>query len=164
MKNKKLFLTSLFLILFIFSNILVTSTLLLFKCSNLIISFIFASLLTLIISVIVSKKNSLTNFEILKILGLLILIIVSSIMVSGKIYDVSWDGVSYHKTAIGQLRYGWNPVYESADEFNNKMIAPIKLNNTHSIWEIIMLKVIGCMQLMYIQLLIILKQEKVWQL
>jgi len=43
-----------------------------------------------------------------------------------KTYDLTVDGNSYHKTAIAYIKNGWNPIYESIDDFaktNNDVIA-----------------------------------------
>lgn len=34
-------------------------------------------------------------------------------LVSTYVYDFSFDGNTYHKTTIGMMKNGWNPVYES---------------------------------------------------
>ena len=41
------------------------------------------------------------------------------ILLSGSVYDNTWDGAAYHKTAVGLLKEGWNPFYMSADYFNS---------------------------------------------
>lgn len=46
----------------------------------------------------------------------------------GRTYDLTIDGNSYHKTAIGFLKDGWNPIYESSKDFqkNNKEVPEIE--------------------------------------
>lgn len=34
-------------------------------------------------------------------------------MVCGQIYDLSWDGQTYHQEAVYQLAHGWNPVWDA---------------------------------------------------
>lgn len=41
---------------------------------------------------------------------LIVLLII--IVLSGKVVDVSWDGNTYHKDAVGALKNGWNPYQE----------------------------------------------------
>lgn len=49
--------------------------------------------------------------------GLLFLTIAICSFISGKIYDFSWDGQTYHQEAVLQLHSGWNPLYdEDLDE------------------------------------------------
>ena len=50
--------------------------------------------------------------------GIYILISVTCIVficavVSVNVYDFSYDGNTYHKTTIGLLKNGWNPIYQS---------------------------------------------------
>ena len=40
------------------------------------------------------------------------------ILFSGSVYDHTWDGAAYHKTAVGLLKEGWNPFYLSAESYN----------------------------------------------
>lgn len=49
-----------------------------------------------------------------------------------KTYDLTVDGNSYHKSAIAYLKNGWNPLYETAREFqknNDEVIALSKKTN-----------------------------------
>lgn len=41
------------------------------------------------------------------------IILLASTLSVTKIYDKSWDGMTYHQIAIIKLAEGWNPVYES---------------------------------------------------
>lgn len=56
----------------------------------------------------------------------IIAIILSSVVfigcayTSSQIYDGTADGNTYHKLAVGALKNGWNPVYESVGDFNKK--------------------------------------------
>lgn len=51
------------------------------------------------------KTFSLTIF-------LFIITITLCTILTGKIYDFSWDGQTYHQEAILQLQEGWNPLYD----------------------------------------------------
>ena len=44
-----------------------------------------------------------------------LLVFVGFALLMGQFYDASYDGNSYHKLAIGLLKYGWNPVYEKPE-------------------------------------------------
>ena len=44
---------------------------------------------------------------------------------ASNVYDLSEDGNTYHKTAIGSLKNGWNPFYEDNYEFNKENIPDI---------------------------------------
>ena len=60
------------------------------------------------------KENWKINFS-----GLIVatIIFMTSIVVFSNIYDVTSDGNTYHKLAIGSMKNGWNPVYESSKDF-----------------------------------------------
>ena len=62
------------------------------------------------------------------------LILLFTIFIASKTYDLSWDGNSYHKTAVGELKNGWNPLYESIEDFNASESNVLKLAGTHEIW------------------------------
>lgn len=51
---------------------------------------------------------------------LFVLIILGSILITGSIFDKSWDGQAYHQEAIIQLASGWNPYY---DDLNSDLVA-----------------------------------------
>lgn len=57
-----------------------------------------------------------------------------TIIVSGTIYDITFDGNTYHKTAVGFLEHGWNPVYQRVDEFYAASGLDIKGCSTYNIW------------------------------
>jgi hypothetical protein len=50
--------------------------------------------------------------------------IIALTLVSGAIYDTSWDGQNYHTEAILRLANGWNPFYQAApvDAMNSKFL------------------------------------------
>lgn len=42
--------------------------------------------------------------------------------------DATYDGNSYHKAAIGALKHGWNPIWQTVDEFNRSSQNPFPLS------------------------------------
>lgn len=46
--------------------------------------------------------------------------VVILVLSCGAIFDQTWDGGAYHKTAVGLLKEGWNPLYNTAVEFNER--------------------------------------------
>lgn len=61
------------------------------------------------------------------------LLAVASIAVAGALFDVSYDGNSYQKAAIGALAHGWNPLREGIDAYHARFssrLSPI----THALW------------------------------
>ena len=79
---------------------------------------ILVQVLSVIIPVIVylvftkdNKKNIFIN------LGVYLFLILILPFVFSRTYDYTVDGNSYHKTAIGFIKDGWNPIYESCLDF-----------------------------------------------
>jgi len=130
-----LFNASVLLIMFIFMNIFISSTLFIFKISINKMNCILALIITIVLFIIYSliKKENLKN-NIISILLFLILMTIS-LIISNSVYDSSWDGNSYHKTAIGALKNGWNPNYEQIEEFNESDKNEQKNVLTHKIWN-----------------------------
>lgn len=135
MKNKRLFNFGLIILIFIFNILFTTTTLYILKYSISIWNFIISLLLTLLIYYLLLKKakENLKSIitQILIFIGTLLL----SIVISINIYDVSCDGNQYHKVAIGALKNGWNPVYESITEFIESPKNPVILNKSFEIWN-----------------------------
>ncbi len=135
MKHKKIYILGLMLILFIFNNLLITSLLFLFKTSISLINAILSFILTIVIYTLIMKKEKyITKEKIINIFALT-LVIITSILISGQIYDTTYDGNTYHKTAVGELKNGWNPVYETISEFNSNDSNQIELINTYETWN-----------------------------
>ena len=59
-----------------------------------------------------------------------ILIFTVSCLLCGHVYDDSADGNGYHKFAIGLLKNGWNPIYDSQEE----IIEKINLDAEENTW------------------------------
>lgn len=135
MENKKKYLLGFFLILFIFNNIVVTSTLLLFNISITKINLPLAIILTIIIYIKAMTKEKYEKRDKIKNIIIFTLIIAASIAISGQIYDTTYDSNTYHKTSIGELKEGWNPVYETIEEHNESEKNETKLTNTYEIWN-----------------------------
>lgn len=135
MKNKKMYLFGITLIIFIFNNLLISSLLFLLNISISYINVILSFLLTILIYILIMKKENYHFKEQLISISLFIIIIITSIFISGQIYDTTYDGNTYHKTAVGQLKSGWNPVYETIEEFNDNDNNELKLTNNFDIWN-----------------------------
>lgn len=54
-----------------------------------------------------SKKQTI------QVLLLAMLLLGISAMLSNRVFDSSWDGVRYHKSMVGALKCGWNPLQET---------------------------------------------------
>jgi hypothetical protein len=49
--------------------------------------------------------------------GIAVSIVGTSLFLAGLMYDLSWDGLWYHQTAVYQLSRGWNPLADPMREF-----------------------------------------------
>ena len=116
------------LFLFMFANLLILSSVLFFfnisiSVFHLPVSFIFA-----IIELYFLCKPKIRDLIISSILIFVVFLI--SLFLCGRVFDNSYDGNSYHKEAIGFLKEGWNPIYESAEKFGKEN----SLGDTHHVW------------------------------
>lgn len=75
-------------------------------------------LITIIGFCIFYKKDKIQK-RIISILLATFVFVVGSVLV-GQIYDVTSDGNTYHKLIIGELKNGWNPVYEDSKDFGKE--------------------------------------------
>ena len=93
-------------------------------------------LLCIFILLWVLKKFNLLSlkkfYNIIIALILPIALIVGSLFVNSKIMDFTFDGNTYHKATIGLLKEGWNPLYETAAEFDNGRENKIYIENSSS--------------------------------
>lgn len=65
--------------------------------------------------VMVFHDTKITFAQVATIIG----VIAFGLFLSGVIFDISWDGNTYHKTAVGLMMDGWNPVdHECMDVLN----------------------------------------------
>lgn len=136
---KSIFLSGIAILLFIVINILISSLMFIFKVSISKYYAIISLFLSIGIVLLLAKKEGLLSkkniiYSALYILLPIVLIFVS-IYVNGKVIDTSYDGNAYQKAAIGLLKNGWNPVYESSEEFDDKSDNSVFLTESgHSIW------------------------------
>lgn len=69
-----------------------------------------------------------------KTVVLSLVVIVLSLTVSSFLFDRSSDGITYHKDAVGVFKEGFNPVYQSSEEFIESRADDSKKLTTYSIW------------------------------
>ncbi|MEG1597761.1 MAG: hypothetical protein RR359_05760 [Bacilli bacterium] len=132
---KFVFNLGLIILLFIFNNILISSLGFIVHKSIMPCNFILSIFLTLIVSIIIMYKNGYKLIHYISSLVLLAILVGLSIFASARTFDTSWDGNSYHKAAIGQLKNGWNPVYQSIEEFNESENNPLELKEPCGLWN-----------------------------
>ena len=104
------------------------------NCINLniiqIISVITPVIIYLIKNQLLSNKKKIIT---ILVYGFMVLVLP---FMYNRIYDLSVDGNSYHKTAIAFLKNGWNPLYESARKFqkDNDKVIPIEKEHKQDLW------------------------------
>lgn len=121
------FLIGLTLLSLVFSTVSISSILFLLGISINILSFISACLLTVLSTFVIgTKKLLLKPRSIIITLSVCVLIFIFSIFINSLTMETTWDGNWYHKTAVGMLKNGWNPVRESATDFYDSDRNPVK--------------------------------------
>lgn len=116
------------LFILMFANTLVLTSLLFLIKIPISVFHLPLSLALAIFELYVIKKESLKLLLISSFA--FVIVFVSSCFICGHIYDDSADGNGYHKFAIGLLKNGWNPIYDSQDEFIEKL----DLHSDANIW------------------------------
>ena len=88
-------------------------------------------IISIIFFIFYRKKENFKKSLISILIGTLFFII--SIILVGRIYDITADGNTYHKLAVGALKNGWNPLYESVEDFK---VNPFKIldDNVNAKW------------------------------
>ena len=132
--SKILFSIGLFILTFIFTNVLVSSTLFIFKISITKVTFIISLIITTFVMLFFLKKENNNKKIYIYSLIISIIILFGTIFISGKIYDQSADGNSYHKSTIGMLANGWNPLYENMEDYSNSANLTINLKWNRYTW------------------------------
>ena len=118
---KILYESGILLIGFIVVDVLVSMILFCLKLHISVINFWASLIITMLAFLLIGKNNNKTYIN--KVLSILLFlaILFGSIFVASKIYDSSYDGNSYHKGAIGMMAHGWNPIYETAENYSDSI-------------------------------------------
>ena len=91
----------------------------------------FLCLNTILFYCLTKKKLSKKDFKLTILISVLVILL--SMLLGSFTFDRSSDGNTYHKDAIGVLKEGYNPVYESSYDFIKIRDNSSKLTN-YSIW------------------------------
>ena len=118
---KILYESGILLIGFIVVDVLVSMILFCLKLHISVSNFWASLIITMLAFLLIGKNNNKVYIN--KVLSILLFltILFGSIFVASKIYDSSYDGNSYHKGAIGMMAHGWNPVYETAEDYSDSI-------------------------------------------
>lgn len=124
--------SSLFLLIFFNYILLITILLYIFKITITPLHLPISFLLTSITFYILNKNKNIK--DIFKIVFISLLVIIISILVSSFMFDRSSDGNTYHKDAVGVLKEGFNPIYESSSSIIEKRNDDSRELTNYSIW------------------------------
>ncbi len=104
-------------LLYWFTLIIIFSVFLLFfKKTVSGINVIVPTIVIVLYIIFVSKYTENRSIRIV----VLLLTIGSILVISGMSFDHTWDGAAYHKTAVGFLKEGWNPIYQSLQSYKEE--------------------------------------------
>jgi hypothetical protein len=123
------FSVALLLATFVFSNIFISSSLFIVHVSISPIQPLLATLFTIAVGCWLLRKQGIKMT--VWIIGTVALLVAASLFITSITSDDTVDAHGYHETAVGAMRYGWNPVYEHVGDFNKTGKSPIKLENTY---------------------------------
>lgn len=118
---KILYGTGLLLIGFVVVDVLVSVILFCFKLNISVINFWASLIITLIAFILIGAKDNKTQKNKLLSIALFLVVLFGAFFVASKIYDSSYDGNSYHKGAIGMMAHGWNPIYQTAEDYSDNI-------------------------------------------
>ncbi len=126
--------SAIILLVFIGINVLLTS--ILFLCHISISNMNFGMSLIFTIMFILYYYKTKEKKEIIIASIVAIIVFMCSIFVCSHTYDLTWDGNTYHKLAVGMMKDGWNPAYQSAKSFMKDTKTDFKLKDAdrNSIW------------------------------
>ena len=116
------------LFILMFANLLILTSLLFLINIPISVLHLPISLILATIEIKLIKNDNIKTIAIS--LLTFVIIFVGSSLLCGHVYDDSADGNGYHKFAIGLLKNGWNPIYDSQEE----IIEELNLDSEENIW------------------------------
>lgn len=134
--KRSFLLSGVFIIMFIVATIFMATFMFIFKISIHKIYVFISLLISIIVTIFLLKKNKILNVKSIIISVIMpILLIILSIILNGHVIDNSHDGNMYHKSTIGLLKNGWNPLYENVEDFDSNEENPLYIENTgNQLW------------------------------
>ncbi|MFZ0455233.1 MAG: hypothetical protein WCE54_00690 [Ignavibacteriaceae bacterium] len=76
-----------------------------------------AMILSLAAGYWLAKKEGLYRKHLFASLLISLIITAIFLVIANAFYDLSWDGLWYHQTAVYQMSHGWNPIYDPLHNF-----------------------------------------------
>lgn len=127
--DKIIFFIGFYFLLLIASLLFMTSLLFFIKIPVTGVHLFLAVLISSAVFLFIEKADKKTVW--LSILIALILFVIMTVF-SSAVYDISCDGNTYHKAAVGYLKNGWNPVYQDSLDFNRS--AQVLPDDSADLW------------------------------
>lgn len=112
--SKGMFLLGVFLLSLFFFDLAVTTLLFAFGIQMSSLNLVAAILCSTGVCFFLSRYSVKDTATVL-LLGVVILC--AAALISGHVFDGSWDGNRYHKSITGALKWGWNPLQETFYDF-----------------------------------------------
>lgn len=122
------------ILVFIFSNISIASILFLFGISTLVLTPLLSVAISLGVLYYILRKQGIATRLIIWTQVAFVVLTVGAVILSSSTMDTTYDGNTYHKAAVGALKNGWNPVYETWGQFNKSTANPVPVNRDADIW------------------------------
>lgn len=122
----------LIILYFICINVLATTALQFLNVDMSGFNVIFSAIVTILSFMILRDKKYSTKRNVTCVMSAFLVIVILT-CVSSYTLDLSEDGNTYHKTAIGSIKDGWNPLYEDNYEYNENYLPNIA-NEKNSLW------------------------------
>ena len=133
--NNILFLSGLFLLVLMVTVLVFSSVVFLFNMSISKTLLLISAITSIITYYFICLRKS--EFDLLEVIVgnvLAILIFVGATILSLSIYDFAWDSNWYHKTAVGCIKEGWSPLYESFLKFINLQDINVYFVSASRVW------------------------------
>lgn len=126
--------SSIFLLILLTNILVITNLLFIVKINITKFHLPIIIIISIFVYCLFKKKDNFKKDIFSILLGMIIFTM--AIFISGKNYDVTVDGNTYHKLAVGALKNGWNPNYNSVTDFSMSKGNPFKINkdNTNTKW------------------------------
>ncbi len=116
--SKRMWNISLLIMYTIFCNLCIATLLELFHISISVITLPFSVLTAVVICRYIGEQED--NKGKTKTILCFLFVFATLTFIAGHIYSNDWDGNAYHKMAVGFLKNGWNPLYESSEAFSSR--------------------------------------------
>jgi hypothetical protein len=76
-----------------------------------------ALILSLIIGSWLARREGMIGWKCVTPSLIVLTVVGASLFLASKFFDMSWDGLWYHQTAVYQMSHGWNPLYDPMHNF-----------------------------------------------